>query len=418
MINQQLLEARLEKGWSIEVASARIGVGRVTYSRWENGHQEPQSKVLAMLCKTFGKSAYDLGFGHLSKEPSEAESDEDMNRREVIKAIGAAGARLLVPQVYFNPETWDRLSKSLAKRPSSVDPALVDGLKRTTENHWNLRLAAGIPFPVLLNSVIGHLQVILRLLQNSHPLSISIALHSVASETSQLAGVLMFDMNYHDSAHACYQFSLDTAKEANNAPLAAAALGRTSIIHATQEKPSEALSLLKEAQSLAGQRNAFTLCSWLAGEEAEAHAHLQKQKDCEAALAQGEHFVHLIQPQEDSYGIGFTRSRLSAYQGTCYMRLHQPESAIKALTQGLNSSESPEVFKRLILADLAEASIQAGDIDRACSYLIQSLELIAHQNSIRSLGDIRKLRQRLERWSTAQAIKNLDDKLRPFSKVA
>src|SRR6266568_427266 len=76
MINQKLLAARKEKGWSIAVASARSEVSRVTYSRWENGHQEPQPKVLDLLCTAFGKSADDLGYSHLSKESTQSEAKE------------------------------------------------------------------------------------------------------------------------------------------------------------------------------------------------------------------------------------------------------------------------------------------------------------------------------------------------------
>lgn len=73
MVNLKLLAARKERRWSIEVASAQVGVSRITYSRWENGHQEPQPTALQWLCETFEKSAEDLGYGHLSKKSVRAE---------------------------------------------------------------------------------------------------------------------------------------------------------------------------------------------------------------------------------------------------------------------------------------------------------------------------------------------------------
>lgn len=48
-----------------------------------------------------------------------AGSDDEMNRRQAIKAI-TAGSTFLVTQEFFDPETWDRLSKSLTKKPSGV----------------------------------------------------------------------------------------------------------------------------------------------------------------------------------------------------------------------------------------------------------------------------------------------------------
>lgn len=69
MVNQKLLEAHKAKGWSYETISARIGVSRITYSRWINGHQEPQPSQLEALCAVYEMQAEDLGYGHLSREP-------------------------------------------------------------------------------------------------------------------------------------------------------------------------------------------------------------------------------------------------------------------------------------------------------------------------------------------------------------
>ncbi len=342
---------------------------------------------------------------------AQAESDNEMDRRQILKAM-TAGATFLITQEFFNTETWDRLSKSLTKKPSNVDYALVEGLKNTIDSYWALRLLGSISFLELLNSVTGHLQIILRLLQNPHPLAISIGLYSAASEAAQLAGVLMFDMGHYNSAKSSYQFSLDIAREANDSSLSAAALGRISIISATQNNPAEALLFLEEAQHLAKQCNAFTLLSWLTAEKAEAYAQLQKQKACFLALEQGKNVADQIQAEEDTYGVGFNHSRLLAYEGACYMRLRQPENALQTLLYGLNSPESPEVFKRLILTDIAEASIQAGEIEQACSYLCQSLELIEQLASKRSLKDILRLRQDLQPWSNTQVVKDLDNRLK------
>ena len=73
MMNQKLLAATKENGWSYEVASAKVGVSRVTFSRWVNGHQQPHPTDLQLLCQAFGKSAEELGYGHLSKEPTKGE---------------------------------------------------------------------------------------------------------------------------------------------------------------------------------------------------------------------------------------------------------------------------------------------------------------------------------------------------------
>src|SRR6266487_2552312 len=68
--NEQLYAARKWRRWSQEAASARVGVDRVTYARWENNEQEPQPKTLDMLCSAFGETPEALGFGHLVRIPA------------------------------------------------------------------------------------------------------------------------------------------------------------------------------------------------------------------------------------------------------------------------------------------------------------------------------------------------------------
>ena len=101
MINQKLLEALQEKGWSIEVAAARVGVGRVTFSRWVNGHQEPQPALLEMLCKVCEKSADELGYGHLSKVPAHSEKLKETKRDGQVLEPGQAPLATLTEEQFM-----------------------------------------------------------------------------------------------------------------------------------------------------------------------------------------------------------------------------------------------------------------------------------------------------------------------------
>ncbi|HET8840666.1 MAG TPA: helix-turn-helix transcriptional regulator, partial [Ktedonobacteraceae bacterium] len=63
--NEKLQRARLEKHWSVAVASTRAGVSVNTFNRWERGLQIPQLGTLDQLCAAFEMSAEDLGFGNV-----------------------------------------------------------------------------------------------------------------------------------------------------------------------------------------------------------------------------------------------------------------------------------------------------------------------------------------------------------------
>src|SRR5579884_1407142 len=174
MVNQKLLVALQEKDWSIEVASARVGVSRVTFSRWLNGHQDPQPAVLELLCKTFGKSAEDLGYEHLSKKPPQPEAREvsnqvfdpsqsllhtfteeqllaltallklgethmfDPKRRETLQALLAAiSVAIVKPQEILQPDT---LKQVLSTTTDSIkaNEATIQGLQKAIEACWQL----------------------------------------------------------------------------------------------------------------------------------------------------------------------------------------------------------------------------------------------------------------------------------------
>ncbi len=60
--NEKLKQARLQKKWTLERASEKVGVHISTYNKWELGKQEPHLTTLELVCEAFGATAEDLGF--------------------------------------------------------------------------------------------------------------------------------------------------------------------------------------------------------------------------------------------------------------------------------------------------------------------------------------------------------------------
>lgn len=457
------------RGWSQQRVADLIGTSVEVVSRWERGERKPGRYFQEKLCQLFGKNAAELGlmgvpavlqgeimqsdaedtsfahntsrqehhilpqqpqvlFHRLSDSQEEHPSQEgftseyEMKRREAMKIIGAVGVSSLLTQEVFQPETWERLAHTFTRKSSHIDQTLVNGLKKTVESYWLLRFLGSVTFPDLLQCAVGHLHLVLQLLQSSSSLSTSISLHTLASETAQMVGVLLFDMGYSDAARSCYRFSLHLADEVQNDSLAAAALGRLSIVSAAQNAYTQTLPLLQLAQQLALQPKAYTLATWLFAEEAELHAHLVEQgkerpKACEQALEQVEQTLSWIHGEEDVYGIRFNRARLFAYKGNCYISLQKSELALQSLRAGFDSPESPALFKRLILTDMAKAAIRVGDIEQACSYLVQALEQAAHLQSSGVLEAINSLRVQLHPWESVQAVRDVDERLKSFTSL-
>jgi transcriptional regulator with XRE-family HTH domain len=61
--NEKLEAARLQRRWSVDVASAKVGVSVNTFNRWERGLQIPQLDTLDRLCNAFNMTPEELGFG-------------------------------------------------------------------------------------------------------------------------------------------------------------------------------------------------------------------------------------------------------------------------------------------------------------------------------------------------------------------
>jgi tetratricopeptide (TPR) repeat protein len=68
----QLRDARLELGWSLGQAAERIGVGKNTLWRWEQGQADPYPYNVRQVCKAYGLSATELGLegNYLYRETS------------------------------------------------------------------------------------------------------------------------------------------------------------------------------------------------------------------------------------------------------------------------------------------------------------------------------------------------------------
>lgn len=86
--NEKLQRARLEKHWSVAVASSRAGVSVNTFNRWERGLQIPQLGTLDQLCAAFELSAEDLGFGHVVRPPKKAEFSP-LEEKEGVSCLAA-----------------------------------------------------------------------------------------------------------------------------------------------------------------------------------------------------------------------------------------------------------------------------------------------------------------------------------------
>jgi len=289
--------------------------------------------------------------------------------------------------------------------------AAIDELERMTESFW--RLCANTSLD-LLGNLVEHFRTIIQLLKQVQAREAVQRLCSLAGESGQILGKTLFDLHEYALAWAYYTFSLKAAQAAFNQELWAVGLGRMSLLLIYWNQPREALPLLQEAQQLTVQSK--RVVCWLAAVRAEVYAHLGDSQDCEAALAIARTLALEASLGEDRYATGFNPSRLSGYEGACFVRLRQPERALPALQQALALLD-PQAIRRqsTLFTDIGIAYAQQGNVQVACQFAIQALAITTQTKSLSVLERVRQVRKELEAWKDSQEVKDLERQLETTS---
>lgn len=339
----------------------------------------------------------------------EKETLANMKRRSVLQTLlQMAGTTLFFPpQELLHHDSWERFSMAILK-PSSLDLGMLDDLQVITRRYWRLRknMSSG----ELLDTVLGQFQMLVRMLQQSRPTKVSRALFSLASETAQLIGQMLFDRRDLSTAWSYYTLSISFAQTSHSYDLWAAGLGRMGLLMMYSHQAHEALPYLQEAQCLAVEDTVIR--SWLAAVEAEVHAETKDAYTCSISLEKARNLLP-ASSKEDIYAVGFHQSRLEGYTGSCYVRLQQSEKALFALDKAVQTL-TPDAIRRrsTLFTDQASAHMQLGNIEIACELAHQALLLTGETNSFSVLQRIRVLQQSMQLWSHLSVVAEVEDHLR------
>lgn len=360
------------------------------------------------------------GFPHLSTSsapPLWKTLEMTTSRRQMLQTMLslASAALVLPPQELLDADAWERLAL-VARKPSSMDGAVLDDLETITKSYWRLR--ANMASPDLFSGILGHFQTVIDLVQHPQPTATMRQLCAIAGETAQILGQMLFDLQDYPTAWSYYTVALHAAQDAHHADLRAVGLGRMNFLLTYSRQVQEALPLLEEAQHLTRQSSSSTIRSWLATVEAEAQAHLSDAVACSRALDQAKTLITQHGLGDDLYATGLNPSRLAGYKGVGFVRLHQPETALPAVQQALDLLP-PSAIRRqsTLLADMATAHVQQGVIEHACELAVQAVALTVETRSRSVLQRLRQLRHDLESWSTTAAVRGFDEQMRALLTV-
>ncbi len=397
-------------GYKIREITRELDIPERTMRSYLAGQTPMPRDYLEAIAHIIGCSVRDLSVGELEKGVDQERdgTTQKVDRRRLLQhMLNLAASVVAAPQAFFEMASLECLAE-VVTGPSKVDDFTLTQLETITRSHWYLFIHMPSKSD-LLSSFWGHLQTILQFLKYPQPRAMRNRLYSIAGESAQMIGEILFDMQDYQYAQTYYDFSIYAAKEAGNNVLRAVGLGRLSFLPIYRGEPLQAYPMLEEAKQLVSSVSRPMISSWLAVVEAETAAHLHDEVACEKALERA-----IIQYRQDGLEEDRLWTRLNAatipgYQGACYLQLQQPHKALVVLEETLVCvPEYSSRHRSLVLADMAAAVQQMEEIEKACMLLQNALEITTQTKSLMVLMRIQRVRKNLEPWKETSYVKQLD----------
>jgi transcriptional regulator with XRE-family HTH domain len=416
MAYPNLIKIRAKQyGYTLDELAKRVHVSRRMLTNYCNGHFHIPRLLLEAIayelqCPVETLITDDIQQQQHDYEPSVGRSDiVDRKRREVLALLGVASVALLLPPVV----DWERVTATITQ-PSLLDKAFLSDLEAINLSYWGVYRTSARK-GIALDGVLGQLKTLIGFLREPASEIIHKVMRVLASDMAQLAGEIWFDADEYALAQSCYSFAADAAKEARHYDLWACALVRHAFLPIYEQNFHDALPLLEQARhlSLRGDSTLVTR-QWAAAVEAEAQSRAANLAKCQDALECAYEVTHR---QNGSNGrwLRFDGERLPEQTGSCYVRLQQPDLAEPALQQALRQLPTPSRRRGMVLSDLALASLQQQDIEQACTYIEQVIEVATNVPSGWLKKGIATLHHELEPFQTVSRVSQLDQQLLQLS---
>ena len=343
---------------------------------------------------------------------------DKLRRRLLGQAIGLTGAALLTPlDGFMHTDVLERLAHAL-KKPAQVDQPTLTHLESVTrKERQRFVTSEGADWYDLFCEASGHLDVLIRLLEQTQPTPTYTLLCTLASETTLLIGDMFFNAGQNDTSERYYTLALETAKEAHHDVLQAVILGRMGFLPIYSGTPDQALPCIEQARSLVSPNTADIIPAWLWAITAEAYANMGEAPACTHALEQAEWLLNRgrtgkvsLAFEENTAHALFSPLKLLAFQGTCFIRLRQPEAAQAVLHTHLDSLGATHLHHQSItLVDLGMTHALQADMKEACHYASQALILVEQTGSGRVFQRAVHLRRELDPWKNTPYVRQLDE---------
>jgi transcriptional regulator with XRE-family HTH domain len=346
--NTMLKTARLQKSWTPEFVSKKVGVSLNTYIRWESGMQTPRHTSLHALCAIFEMSPAELGFDGL-----------------------AASKKSFMDGITARQKT--------ASADQDGDVPMLDGsnLTETLElwkmgisSCWQLYMIGGqTELERLLPAYLGNLAR-----PTLYPGPDQKTAANLTAQVYQLTALLELQRGDFATAQMNASQSLVYSQLAKDWNLYIASQIRLAYIFSARKRIGSALSAYNDALRRVNSSNdeiSPLLHSCIFAALGEIQATMGREKEALQFLQ----LAFAVFPEEPtcdpcfSY-VRYERYMLFLYEGLVFLRLGQPKAAWEAFSRidGLKPGP-PERIRADFLKHRAYTSMVLGNMVQSCIYL-------------------------------------------------
>jgi hypothetical protein len=324
---------------------------RTMISRHENGHVMPGDDWRKLYRLAYGRTDKELGF--LETATTEASSPVDDLRQRI----------------------------ATARR---VDMSLVRQMQQQV-HHIRL-LDRRLGAPSLLEQTRTVITTLAELVSHSLRPSVRTALAAVLSDASALAAWQALDVGAVQQAWGHYETAKTAAREADSPVLLAHAMGEQAYTLHDLGRLTDALSLVRDAQSLVSKSGPPLLLCWLHGVEAETQAALADE-ECQRTMELSSALLPADTNDPALPFIALNEAHHARWRGHCLAQVGDVK-AIDYLTTALGRMDASFVRAAAGLrCDLAQALATRGELDEARKHL-RGARMLANQ-----VGSVRQRRR-------------------------
>jgi tetratricopeptide (TPR) repeat protein len=324
-----------------------------------------------------GTSTGGTGGAGISRSPlDDSERYDPVKRREFV--AGAAALSGCVMGVAAGPAAADQMPGSpAAAAPAWTAPADPGGPHCTYHLGFALITAQhremywSVPAAAMFAPVAAHSELGLGLLQSARNQGARADLALPVAETALLvARMAFFDLQRPEVAQDYFDVALDAAVESGDRAMQSAVLTHMAFVPAFAGIPGPARALMARAHRAALGAVSATQQSWMLAVEAELEAKLGNPDQAASLIGRSEAALHADSEPAPQWLDFFDAARLASFKGYCLLSAGRPQSAARALEQTLRTLPENGIKQRsIVLADLAQARVQQGELDESVRLL-------------------------------------------------